>query len=303
MRFALRIADVVTVGFVSIASVAGVISTATAQPENTDEARLDFENGAAAVTARDYESALQHFEQAFRKAPHDVVRFNIAVCLERLGRYREAAREYELAAASTVLTETQRREARDLAVRMRAELGVVLVEGAATGTPIAVNGEQRCLLPCRLELDPGTHELTLRSTPIGETRTITVVRGETASVVFASRPRTVHRSEPPQAVFASTDGVEPAVSLDAEPSHPSRGPGWLTWVGGTAAVAGVAGIVGFGLHAHSLHDDYEAMPSQGLRDEGLTVRALANASIVVAVVGAILSAIDLIFFAPQPQDR
>ena len=265
-------------------------------------ARSAFERGEAAVQAGEYEEALRQFEEAFRAAPHDVVRFNIAVCLERLGRHREAAREYELAAASTVLDEGQRNQARALAATMRAELGTVSVEGAGAGTPVAADGEQRCLLPCRLELDPGDHEITLRSASNEQTQVVTVTRGRVTSVVFTANPSPSVEPEVPTGARGPLAplGVEPVRSTG--PSSGTREPGWLTWTGVVLAVLGTSGAIGFGIHTRSLHEEYETMPTQSLRDEGTTMRALTNASIAVGALGAILVAIDLIVLAATSGD-
>ncbi|MND05240.1 hypothetical protein D3C83_259000 [compost metagenome] len=58
--------------------------------------------------------------------------------------------------------------------------------------------------------------------------------------------------------------------------------------------AGVVGTVGFGLSANAIHDDFEAMPSEALRDDGIFARDLANVSLAVAVVGAVAILVDLL---------
>ena len=79
------------------------------------------------------------------------------------------------------------------------------------------------------------------------------------------------------------------------PDEPAVSPGPLTWVGTGLAAVGVAGIVGFGLRALTLSEDFDAAPSEELADEGELMRNLANASIGVAALGAVLIAIDLIW--------
>ncbi|AKF04107.1 tetratricopeptide repeat protein [Sandaracinus amylolyticus] len=85
-------------------------------------AREAFRAGEAAFIEEDDARALTLFRRAFELAPHDAVRFNIAVCLERLGRPEEALQEYEAAAISTQLDEAARARARSQADALRARI-------------------------------------------------------------------------------------------------------------------------------------------------------------------------------------
>ncbi len=70
-------------------------------------------------------------------------------------------------------------------------------------------------------------------------------------------------------------------------------PGWLTWTGVGLAAVGVAGSIGFGVRALDLHDQFDESPTFALADEGSAMRDLTNVSIGVAVLGAVLFALDL----------
>ena len=59
-------------------------------------------------------------------------------------------------------------------------------------------------------------------------------------------------------------------------------------------MGGGAGIIGFGVRADALHDDYIDGPDPATRDKGITMRNLANASIAVALLGAVLISADVI---------
>ena len=89
---------------VSTSTVAGAKSGVA---DAAKEARDAFANGEQAFAADDYELALHHFRTAMELAPHDAVRFNLAVCFERLGRFREAVEEYAAAARSPQLDRAQ----------------------------------------------------------------------------------------------------------------------------------------------------------------------------------------------------
>ena len=59
----------------------------------------EFQRGLEAFEQDRIEAALAHFRSALELDPRDAVRFNIALCLEQLGQYRDAAEEYERAAS------------------------------------------------------------------------------------------------------------------------------------------------------------------------------------------------------------
>src|SRR5262245_44542695 len=65
-----------------------------------ESARRAFADGERAFAGGEYEGALEHFRQAWQTLPHVQVQFNIAACLERLGRFDEAARAYDEVAGS-----------------------------------------------------------------------------------------------------------------------------------------------------------------------------------------------------------
>src|SRR5262245_28534220 len=108
-----------------------VASSASAQPAGVRErAGAAFADAERAFNEADYPEALRLFRDAFTTLPDDRVRFNIAVCLERLGRFREAGIEYDAAATSSTLDPNVRERARVEAERVRGRLGKLVVEGA-----------------------------------------------------------------------------------------------------------------------------------------------------------------------------
>src|SRR5262245_9012185 len=102
---------------------------AHAQEDPRVAARAAFAAGETAFAETDYVLALGRFREAFELQHHDGVRFNIAVCLERLGRFREAALEYDLAARSDAVEPGVRERARQMAQRARSRLGTLAIDG------------------------------------------------------------------------------------------------------------------------------------------------------------------------------
>jgi hypothetical protein len=261
----------------SVAASGSASAQAPAVAPDDERARASaaFHAAERAFVSDDYPEALRLFRAAFEAAPDDAVRFNLAVCLERLGRYREASVEYDAAAASASLTPDVRERARAEAAQMRARLGWLEIDGRPAGAAVRIDGAALCALPCRLEVDPGRHEVIAETAEASDRQVVEVGRGATATVTLAA----------------------------VAPLSRPRGPGVLTWTSGGAAVVATGAAVYFGLRARALHDDYLAMPTVATRDDGLRMRDLTNLSIGVAVIGAIGVAIDFFVLARRPEAR
>jgi hypothetical protein len=258
------------------------------------EAREAFTQGEKAFSDGDYAGALTAFQHAFAAVPHDAVRFNIAVCLERLGRYREALEQYEAAAKSDMLDDKDRDRARRSADTTRAELGTLVAESGSPGTRVTVDDTLTCTVPCRMPLDPGPHRVALGDAPA---ITLEVERGRD-QVLLPPRAAPEKKAPPPP-----VRKKKPAPPPPPPARHVSRGPSWLTWAGAGLAVAGGASTAYFGLRTQSLHDDYVRDPTQQRYDDGRRSKLITNVSIGVAAVGAVMVAIDLILLAPQEREQ
>lgn len=87
----------------------------TEPTQPSEEARALFQAGTEAFQNADYETALEKFEAAYALQPAGALRFNIAVCLEKLGRSEEAAAELDAVTNDT----TQPTSVRQHAARKR----------------------------------------------------------------------------------------------------------------------------------------------------------------------------------------
>ncbi|AKF10313.1 hypothetical protein [Sandaracinus amylolyticus] len=241
-------------------------------------ARTEFHAGEVAYGEERYAEALEHFVRAQQLDPHDAVRFNVAICLQRLGRWSDAWREYRSLTTSDALDDAQRAYAAALLADLEARLAVVRV---TTSEPaeLRIDGDPVGPAPLEVRLAPGPHVLTARAADRESIRRITVERGEQLDVAL-SLPAPVAITPPPP----------------RETRLVLRDPGWLTYVGASIAAIGAGGIVGFGVHAQSLWDAYHT-PGQAtlaLREEGMLATDLTNVSIGVAALGAVLVVIDVI---------
>ncbi len=250
------------------------VSSAQTPPSGTGlgSAREAFAAGETAFQQNDYELALRLFRRAFELAPNDAVRFNIAVCLERLARFREAAGEYDAAARSPSLDDSVRSRARDLGARTRERLGTLRVDGRPPGADVLVDGERLCALPCRVGVDPRDHEVVVRSGGAQARARVVIERGAEVGIRLSA--------------------VGNRVPSDAPP--PSRWPSWLTWGGGSVTAVGAVGAGTFGAITLSLADQYRAAPTARTRDEGILMRDLTNASWVVLGVGLAAVVVDAV---------
>jgi len=255
--------------------LACLLVVARVAPVDADDRARAAEAFAAAQRAfedEDYKEALRLFRAAFEAAPTATVRFNIGVCLERLGRFREAATEYDAAAEAEDLPAEGRARAREEAKRVRERLGKLTVSGAPAGATVRIDGVELCKLPCVISIDEGRHEVTAETRDASDRKTIVIARG-----------------------------VESSLALHAIAAPEQRGISWITLVGAGAAAIGTAGTIGFGLRAQSLHDQYLAEPTVETRDAGLFARNVANVSLAVAIVGVAAIAIDVFVLARRPR--
>jgi hypothetical protein len=244
---------------------------------NVEDARTTFAQAEASFAEDDLPRALELFRRAFELVPNDAVRFNIAVCLERLGRFREATEEYALAAHSPRLDEATRARASELEARTRTRLGALAITGGPAGAEILIDGESLCRVPCHVDLDPGRHEVRLAGALASSTQRVEVRRGEEAVVVIDGR------GDP------STDpiAVLPTARRGFELS-------WLSWTGATLALGGGGLTLGLGLWSSDLHAQYVAAPDAATRDTGLATRDGANVALGVGCLGITLMIVDVV---------
>jgi hypothetical protein len=258
-------------GALLVALVVGASAFAADDPK----ARATFAAAERAFAQDDYPLALEQFRAAMALAPHDAVRFNIAVCLERLGRFRAALREYELAAQSVQLDGVARAKARDNASRVKARLGTLDVTDL--DGEVYLDDELLCRAPCQALVDPGTVTVELR-------------RGEARAKATVAIER--------QAVRAVTVAVPVKAAAPAAAAKVGVGP--LTWIGAGVLAVGAGLFAGFGLRAQSLHQQYLLGPTVALRNEGMLARDVANGSLGGVGLGAVVVVLDLAWLAQRP---
>ena len=241
-------------------------------------ARAAFGAGVSAMESNDFDTALEHFEEAERLHPHGVNRFNIGYCQEELGQYLEAIEAYRLALESGELSESKAADARLRIERLGERVATLVV----SGPPIDVSvGAQVCTSPCRVTLNPGEHLVRWD----GGEQTVRIPEGATAEVIVEA-PSDAEPAPPEENLVAPP-------TPDLQP----RAGNALLITGAALSALGIAGTVGFGLRTESIKDDFDAAmgdQQRALQEDGQRMRRLTNASIAVGAAGGIIVIIGAI---------
>ena len=178
-------------------------SRALAQADDRPAARAEFEQGSVAFAANSYELALQHFQEAYRLAPHPNVRLNIANCYDQLDRPIEALFHYELfLSESERPAAAQRREVDTAVRRLRTRVGSIALQVTPDGALITIDGSEQRRAPVAepVRVVAGSHRIEVRLDGYQtETQTVEVAGGASASVALRlRRPEAVALVVPPQ---------------------------------------------------------------------------------------------------------
>jgi tetratricopeptide (TPR) repeat protein len=250
--------------WLALVGATSVVAAQELDPRVREEARALSVQGVAAFEAHDYQRALESFSRAFELAELEEIRFNVALCLERLGRYREAEQTYEAALSSNHLDDEGRARARQRLEEISPRLATLVFAGVP-GVAVRVDDELGCETPCEIRVDPGAHTWSAR----GEVASAAARPGERVEVHIAARTN--------PAAVETDDGWSP---------------GWLFYTGVALAAIGAGGTIGFGLRSNDLLDEFDA--GADVAAEGELVTLLANVSLGIAIGGALAALLDLV---------
>ncbi|AKF08750.1 tetratricopeptide repeat protein [Sandaracinus amylolyticus] len=271
----------------ALALLIALVPAAQAQDDEARRtAREAYRRGEDAFARGEHELALALFRELYERTGHDAVRYNVGVCLEQLGRAREARVEFLAVAESEAVPAETRAQALEAAARVRARLAAIEVRGAPDAAGVTIDGVRVCALPCDELIDPGAHTIAL-DVPDGPSERIEIAAGATRTV---------------ELVVVAREVVPHPAPIPPASSGASLGP--LTVIGASLVAIGAGGVIGFGVYTMDLKSRFDAMPTQPLADEGNTMAALTNASIGVLALGGALVLIDVILVATSgPPER
>jgi hypothetical protein len=271
-------------GLVILAIFVVALPCSAQRVDDRARARAAFSAAEAAFEIGAYDDALTHFRRALELAPTDVVRFNIAVCLERLGRLRESRDAYRALAESEMLPDRERARALAAAGELEPQLGLLIIDHPV-GAEVRIDGRWTCRVPCREPIEPGSHQLALVGALAGEQ--VEVPAG-TVTVSLTPLPEA-----PSEIVLGAPD--RPAEGRDLTP---------LFWTGAGLSGLALGSAIYFGVRTEDLRAQFTATPTEELRADGLLHRDLTNASLVVLGLGLTLVVVDVIWWwLEQPRGR
>ena len=146
----------------------GALSAPTARAQTDDaraRSRAHFMAGVEHLQGDRPEEAIEELEAARSLYPTASVHFNLGLAYREVGRARDAISAFErfLAASGDDLPEARGEEVDRYLRSLRASLGVLRVQAFPEQATIFVDDEPVGRGRVRLELDPGTYQLTVRS--------------------------------------------------------------------------------------------------------------------------------------------
>lgn len=165
----------------------GATSMASAQDEAARaQAREQFGAGVQRYEAQNYQGALEAFQEAYRLAPHPMVRVNMANCYEQLRRPLEAMHHFErFLAESPSASRQQRREVETALRRLQQQIGELQLSIAPDGARVTIDAAETRRAPILepVRLSAGTHRVEVRLDGYrSERRELEIVGGQTVRV-------------------------------------------------------------------------------------------------------------------------
>ncbi len=296
-----RIPCVLTLSL-SLASVA--TGAARAETDSALEAaRAAFGEGIELEKAGDFEGALAKFEETLSVKATPQVRFHVALCHEKLGRFVEAIEGYELAAKQAESEGTAAEVAKRapaLAKELRARTPKLTVT-AAGAAEIQIDAKTYAADDAKdVLVDPGPHVVIAIKGEKKVRKEISLEEGEdrTVTLQLGSGPLYDDPAELPRV---------PEVSVDPDPHKGRRTVGWIL---GGVGVASLATTGVFLLVRSSAISDLETAcgpdmqcptSAQGSLDRAQTFTTLSRVALGVSAVTLVTGAI-LIVTGARPNE-
>ncbi|AGP39783.1 tetratricopeptide repeat protein [Sorangium cellulosum] len=298
-------------GLLSFALVCAMSRAAAAQPTSSRaaDAQALFEQGRAALEARDCVRAIPLFRKSQELYPARGTLFNLAQCEAELGRFASATQHYkelltQLTPGDPRLPITQQRIA-DLEPRLP-KLVVQVAGGAPAPSEVLLDqaAMPQASLGSELPVDPGDHVLVARWADGRQAEArVSVDEGARKDVrlepppVAAAPPPAVRVSDAPRAPSPPPDAPPPASSARRT----------LAFVVGGVGVAALGGSLITGGLAIGAKGDLEKEcpdPSQ-CSDEGMSLssrgQTLTTTSTVLGAIGLAGLGAGLVLFLTTPE--
>jgi tetratricopeptide (TPR) repeat protein len=281
----------------SVVLVAGLLLSAT--PGDVEQARAEFDRGAALYRTGDFRGALAAFEaaQAHRPAPEAL--FNIARCQERLGQLADAVETYRAYLQATPSAPDRQSVAAhigELEARLPLEASLrVSVEPPAS---VSVDDGPPEPSPRAVRVSPGRHRVRAeREGYVPLERDVELAAGARVQLELSLPPLA------PAEEGARTRAPAAALQNEVRPAGRKGERRW-TWVAAGLSAASLAAGIGFGISAHQAQDTLrdghqrDQTAVQQIYDSAQARNTASNAFYAAAAVtGA--AAVALFFIEPH----
>jgi len=167
-----------------------VARVAVAQPsaEDKKEAKAAFARAEAAERRKDWRTAIDEYQHAYDILPHPDVLSNIALDLERLEEYRDAATFYRRYLDESP-DATDRDRVEKLIEKLRARPASLRITSDPDGAEVTLDGKRLGPTPVDVKIN-GVHELVVTSASGSATRAVTVEFGEPVTIHVPVTART-----------------------------------------------------------------------------------------------------------------
>ncbi|MBI5480694.1 MAG: PEGA domain-containing protein [Deltaproteobacteria bacterium] len=260
----------------------GVALAQGVEGKKQDAKRLR-DRGTEAFDAREYAAALQYFEDAYRAYPTPVLKFNMALALEKLDRPADTLEAFEAFLAEAKEADSDARAyAATRVPGLEQRVGTLVVATSAASAEVAVDGKVRGTtpLPRPLRVAPGRHRVVVsKAGHRSFTSDFTAKAGET------------------QRLFPELRAIETSRPERARPSFAKRHTGSLITGGVAVVIAGVA--TGLGVSTWSTYKDLSGRCAgtatgcasgdiDGVKNRALITNIMYGAAGAAAVTAAIL---------------
>jgi hypothetical protein len=283
-----------------------------AKPGDKKAAGAAFKKGKEAFDKKDFKAAKESFLTADEILPAAAAQYYIARSSEELGETQDAAKYYEKALADGKLKEDLATDAKTRLDAIKKKPAKVKVTSDPPGATILVDGKAIPeKTPAEIDLEPGTHKITLQSAGKKDAENSVEVAAFTGATVSA----TLENAPPPPAEDPFAKKPPPPESTPAPTPEPAPAPAPvdtkkdMTWVYVTGGAAIVALGVGtfFGVQAlgnKSKFDDAITANNASLardeRDKGTRNALISDMGFGIGITLAVTSAV-LYFTRPEPE--
>lgn len=246
-----------SVAFASFTGAVAVTSPAQAEPcaaADRECAKSAFASGTAAFDRGEYAEALAAFQSARAANDHPFVSFNIALCLERLGKLLESRRELDKLLQNPALGGDLEKRVSAERTQVSAQLSRVTLDAPSSGYSIEIDGA-----PTEgdgeLELDPGEHHLRIsKGEQLVYDQSVKLDAGERLRLRVTDQERAID-----VVVVPEQRPTEPPPKLAPPPPPVARRPlSPIVFYGAASATVLLGGLTLWsGLDVQSAYDDYQ----------------------------------------------